>query len=95
MSEWDPFDPEALDDEIPALPAADRIDRQDTATDLARRPVVRVDANICEQTGVCAQVCPEDVFEDNDGHIYVVRPENCTECWVCVENCVSGAIEIG
>jgi MinD superfamily P-loop ATPase len=94
MSEYDPFaeDPCAA---IPALPSLDKIDRQDTATDLAKQAVVRIDANSCEETGVCAQVCPEDVLEFIDGHINIVKPEACTECWICVDNCVSGAIDIG
>jgi Fe-S-cluster-containing hydrogenase component 2 len=43
---------------------------------------------------VCAQVCPEDVFEHEDGVTRVVQAQACTECWTCVENCASGAIEI-
>jgi Fe-S-cluster-containing hydrogenase component 2 len=55
---------------------------------------VRIDAEVCEATGVCAQVCPEDVFEHEDGVTRVVQAQACTECWTCVENCASGAIEI-
>jgi NAD-dependent dihydropyrimidine dehydrogenase PreA subunit len=55
---------------------------------------VRIDYDLCEDTGACTELCPEDVFERSGGHPRVVRPEACTECWICVENCVSGAIEI-
>jgi Fe-S-cluster-containing hydrogenase component 2 len=24
----------------------------------------------------------------------IVRNESCTNCWICVENCASGSIEI-
>jgi NAD-dependent dihydropyrimidine dehydrogenase PreA subunit len=78
------------------VPQFDKIDRQENAKDRGeRRPLVRIDYDICEDTGVCAQVCPEDVLEFADGHSHVVKPEACTECWICVENCISGAIEIG
>lgn len=56
--------------------------------------IVRIDYDVCESTGVCAQVCPEDVFEHDGGRTHVVKPEACTNCWICVDNCVSGAVEI-
>ena len=40
-------------------------------------------------------MCPEDVFEQNERGIQVAKPEACTGCWICVDNCVGGAIEIG
>jgi NAD-dependent dihydropyrimidine dehydrogenase PreA subunit len=73
----------------------DRIDRPERDSS-ARHPVpVRIDYDLCDSTGVCAMVCPEDVLEFKKEHPQVVRPSSCTECWICVENCVSGAIEIG
>lgn len=92
MSEFE-FDPG--DGSLPELPELDRIDTQDAAGEVPQRQaVVRIDHDLCEATGVCAAVCPEDVLEHARGHTKVVRPEACTECWICVENCVSGAIEI-
>ena len=55
---------------------------------------ISIDKDTCENSGVCLQVCPEDVFAEEDGHIVVINPRNCTNCWICVENCASGAIEI-
>jgi MinD superfamily P-loop ATPase len=89
------FDPAAED--LPALPETDNIDRQESAKErsAARKPLVRIDYDLCEETGVCAQVCPENVFDAKDGHVHVIAAEACTECWICVENCISGAIDIG
>ncbi len=56
---------------------------------------VVIDSELCESTGVCAEVCPEDVFEHVEGRTRVVNPQACTNCWICVEHCVSGAIDIG
>jgi NAD-dependent dihydropyrimidine dehydrogenase PreA subunit len=56
---------------------------------------VVIDPELCESTGVCADVCPEAVFEHENGTTRVVNPQACTNCWICVDHCVSGAIEIG
>ena len=88
------FDPTGSGDT--SLPQLDKIQTQESAGDRQRaRSVVRIDAHLCEDTGVCAQVCPEDVLEFRDGHTSIVDPQACTECWICVENCVSSAIDIG
>ena len=56
--------------------------------------VVTIDYDLCEATGVCAEVCPEDVLEHDNGRTNVINAAACTRCWICVDNCVSGAIEI-
>lgn len=78
-------------------PRPDKIDRGENPADKgwAQRAIVRIDYDLCEDTGVCSMVCPEDVFEFKNGHPQVVKANACTECWICVENCVSAAIEIG
>jgi NAD-dependent dihydropyrimidine dehydrogenase PreA subunit len=53
-----------------------------------------IDTDVCESTGVCAAVCPEDVLEFREGKPVIVALEQCTYCWICVNNCVSGAIEL-
>ena len=55
---------------------------------------IMLDPELCEGTGVCEQVCPEDVFEHDEGKTRIVNARACTECWICVENCVAGALQI-
>jgi len=55
---------------------------------------VVIDYDACENTAVCEEVCPEDVFERVDGRTLVVNPANCTNCWICVDNCVAASIKI-
>jgi len=81
MFEFDPTDDAQSPTEY------NKIDTQESAVDRH--------FDFCEATGVCAEVCPEDVLEAVGGSPRVVKAEACTECWICVENCVSGAIEIG
>jgi ferredoxin len=85
--EFDPTD-------IPELPETDKIERQDMPDSRReeQRIPVKIDPDLCDATGVCAEVCPEDVLEHANGVTLVVKPDACTECWICVENCISGAI---
>lgn len=55
---------------------------------------ITIDHDLCETTGACAMVCPEDVIELVDGKPIIVNALGCTNCWICVENCPSGAIEL-
>lgn len=67
----------------------------DTPTSVERRGTrVRIDYDICESTGCCAAVCPENVLAHEKGKTRVINAVACTSCWICVDNCVSGAIEI-
>lgn len=84
------------DDQSDLLTDIDKIDREDSASERARTAtIVRIDYDLCENSGVCTQVCPEDVIETRNGQPVIVQPAKCTECWICVENCASGAVEIG
>ena len=55
---------------------------------------VIIDQELCESTGCCEMVCPEDVLEHTNGTTIVINPIACTECWLCVDNCVAGAVEV-
>ncbi len=56
--------------------------------------MISIDHDICEGSGVCAMVCPEDVIDFQANKPVLVKPQACTSCWICVENCASGAIEL-
>jgi len=55
---------------------------------------IQIDFDLCESTGACATVCPENVLEHDNGRTTIVNAQACTTCWICVDNCVSGAIEL-
>ncbi len=56
--------------------------------------VIEIDKDLCENTQTCEAVCPVEVFEIQDNQVLVVRPNDCTVCFKCVEMCPSGAINI-
>lgn len=41
---------------------------------------------MCNQCGVCAEVCPVEAIKERDG-AYYIDAEECTGCMVCVEEC--------
>ena len=55
---------------------------------------VSIEYDLCENTGCCAQVCPEDVLEHENGRTSIIDQQKCTACWLCVENCIAGAITV-
>mgnify|MGYP000132660547 FL=1 len=46
---------------------------------------------VCDQCGVCAEVCPEGCIEEVNG-AYRIDEERCTGCGECVEACPSDAM---
>ena len=55
---------------------------------------VIIDYDLCENTGCCEMVCPEDVLEQDSCRVRVADQQKCTACWLCVDNCIAGAITV-
>ncbi len=45
----------------------------------------------CKYTD-CVVVCPVDCFYEGE-NMLVIKPEECIDCGVCIEECPAGAIE--
>lgn len=41
---------------------------------------------VCDQCGVCAETCPVDAIEEENG-VYLIDPDVCIACGECVEAC--------
>ena len=54
---------------------------------------IKIDYDLCDSSGTCEMVCPEDVFQQDSKKMTIINPQNCTDCWICVDNCSSGALE--
>lgn len=55
---------------------------------------VKIDYDVCEHSEFCFDVCPEDVFEQHTSQIVVSNPDRCTACYLCVNNCPTGAVTV-
>ena len=56
---------------------------------------ISIDKDLCENSGTCLAMCPEDVFEESPGgSIEIIKPGACTDCWICVDNCASSAVSL-
>lgn len=55
---------------------------------------VKIDYEACEDNRFCFEVCPEDVFALRNSKIVVDNADTCTMCWLCVNNCPTGAVTI-
>ena len=60
---------------------------------------VIVDHSLCDGDGICADVCPMNVFDikpspeyNNDDKSYPTREEDCILCMACVSACPTQAI---
>ena len=42
--------------------------------------------HLCDQCGVCAEVCPMDAIYMDNG-IYIIDEDECNGCMTCVEEC--------
>ena len=89
--EFDPPDNPEL-----TSPGLKKIDIQEDGRDreVEKACPIRIDFDVCDDTGACILVCPEDVIERINGITTIARGEACTECWLCVENCPSSAVEM-
>lgn len=56
--------------------------------------VIQLHEQACRGCGMCADICPTNVFEyDHEKHLAMIRyPEDCIACLSCAYICPSGAI---
>jgi len=55
---------------------------------------VTVDKGKCNGDGVCADVCPQNVFEIQSAKAVPVNEGDCISCQACVEGCPEKAITV-
>ncbi len=48
----------------------------------------------CIGCGNCAEVCPVEVWEMEDGKAVMLRPDDCIECGACVDGCPENCISL-
>ena len=54
---------------------------------------IRIDLQTCFGCGLCQEVCPFDLPQENDiGRYDITETQLCVECGACARNCPVGAI---
>ncbi|MBD3309886.1 4Fe-4S dicluster domain-containing protein [Candidatus Woesearchaeota archaeon] len=56
------------------------------------KPVIDYDK--CKVTKTCIDVCPMQVFEEEDEKVVVAKPDECIGCRACEVQCPEQAITI-
>ncbi len=57
-------------------------------------PVIEVDGGKCDFCGMCAEVCPRDVFSVKKKKVEVKSPLDCNFCMTCVEECPKKCVSV-
>ncbi len=54
-----------------------------------------IDRSKCTNCKICYERCPEGLFElDENGKVYVARPDECWLCGACQMDCPCGALKV-
>jgi NAD-dependent dihydropyrimidine dehydrogenase PreA subunit len=55
---------------------------------------LKLDADKCTGCGRCIEVCPHNVFQQQDKKVVMANRDSCIECGACVKNCPFKAVEV-
>ncbi|RLF24201.1 MAG: DNA-directed RNA polymerase subunit D [Thermoprotei archaeon] len=58
------------------------------------KPIIKINTELCNNCGLCAEICPKNVFEMVEGKIKVVNELSCSLCRACEKVCEKEAIRI-
>ena len=57
--------------------------------------IQKIDYALCDDCGVCKDICPMDVFGKVGRLYYIAHPKECMTCYLCEMDCTPNAIYVG
>jgi NAD-dependent dihydropyrimidine dehydrogenase PreA subunit len=55
---------------------------------------LELDEAKCTGCGICLEVCPQEVLEQNGRGVRIKERDACMECGACSRNCPAGAVTV-
>lgn len=55
---------------------------------------LKLDREKCVGCGMCANVCPHEVFAITNGKAEILDSNSCMECGACAKNCAFSAVTV-
>ncbi len=54
----------------------------------------RIQIDLCDQCGICVEICPSEVYQMDEETVGIAFPEECIECGSCIQQCPAECLSL-